>query len=127
MKLLQYTVEYNEVPLDTIYIGKKSSLVTINKYQKITIEFEISDPDLNRILFTLHKFDISGIHTVVLYRGKDTWTNYLILKWKDKQIAITFGGGLAIPDPQQRNNLDSINLFMDGLLYKTGLFNLNKK
>jgi hypothetical protein len=127
MQLLIYTVQYKENPIDTIYIGEKSSLVTTIPGQRDYKEFKISDSDLNRILFTLHKFDITGIYTEVLYTGKDTWTNYLILKWKDKQISMTYGQGLAIPNPKQKNNLDSINLFMNNLLFKSGLFNLDKK
>jgi hypothetical protein len=127
MQLLKYTVPYEEDPIDTIYIGKKSSYVITIPGHRDHKEFKISDSDLNRILFTLHKFDITGIHTEILYTGKNTWTNYLVLKWNDKQISMTFGGGLAIPDPKQKNNLDSINFFMNNLLFKTGLFNLDKK
>ena len=127
MQLLKYTVQYNEDPTDTIYIGEKSAYVTTIPGHRDYKEFKISDSDLNRILFTFHKYDITGIHTEVLYTDKNTWTNYLVLKWNDKQISMTFGGGLAIPDPRQKNNLDSINFFMNDLLFKTGLFNLDKK
>jgi hypothetical protein len=127
MQLLIYTVQYNKDPIDTVYIGKKSSNVTSIHGHRDSKEFKISDSDLNRILFTLHKFDITGIHTEVLYTGKNTWTNYLVLKWKDKQVSMTFGGGLTIPDPKQKNNLDSINFFINDLLFKTGQFNLDKK
>jgi hypothetical protein len=127
MQLLMYTTQYNTDPNDTVYIGEKSSVVKINPGHSVKKDFKISTSDLNEILFTFHKYDITGIHTEVLYTGKNTWTNYLVLKWKDKQISMTFGTGLAIPDPKQKNNLDSINFFMNNLLYKTGLFNLDKK
>jgi hypothetical protein len=127
MQLLMYTVQYNSDPYDTVYIGEKSSVVRINPGHSVKTDFILSPSDLNEILFTFHKYDITGIHTEVLYTGKNTWTNYLVLKWNDKQISMTFGGGLAIPDPRQKNNLDSINFFMNDLLFKTGLFNLDKK
>jgi hypothetical protein len=127
MQLLMYTVQYNIDPYDTVYIGEKSSVVSINHGHSIKKDFKISPSDLNKILITFHKYDITGIHTEVLYTGKDTWTNYLVLKWKDKQVSMTFGPGLAIPDPKQKNNLDSINFFMSDLLFKTGQFNFDKK
>jgi hypothetical protein len=127
MQLLMYTVQYNSNPYDTVYIGEKSSVVTSIPRHTDKKDFILSPSDLDDILFTFHKFDITGIHTEVLYTGKDTWTNYLVLKWKDKQISMTFGAGLAIPNPKQKNNLDSINLFMSNLFFKTGLFKLDKK
>jgi hypothetical protein len=61
MQLLMYTVQYNIDPYDTVYIGEKSFLVTTIPGHRDYKEFKISDSDLNRILFTLHKFDITGI------------------------------------------------------------------
>jgi hypothetical protein len=127
MQLLMYTVQYNSVPNDTVYIGEKSSVVTSISGHSDKKDFILSPSDLDDILFTFHKFDITGIQTEVLFTGKNTWTNYLVLKWKDKLISMTFGRGLTIPDPKQKNNLDSINFFMNDLLFKTGQFNLNKK
>ncbi len=127
MQLLMYTVQYNSLPNDTVYIGEKSSVVRSIHGHTDKKVFILSPSDLDDILFAFHKFDITGIHTEVLFTGKDTWTNYLVLKWKDKQISMTYGRGLAIPDPMQKNNLDSINLFMDNLIFKAGLFKLDKK
>ncbi|HTB27034.1 MAG TPA: hypothetical protein VK711_16795 [Puia sp.] len=126
MQLLMYTTPNNSVPNDTVYIGVKSSVVTNIPGHADKKDFTLSPADLDDLLITFHKFNITGIHTEVLFTGKDTWTNYLILKWADKQISVTFGRGLAIPDPNQKNNLDSINSFINDLLFKTGQFNLDK-